>query len=276
MAAPVDAARATTDGSTSTTSQALNLPGGIAAGDWLVAKVRCPTATTISWPAGWTEVVNDNAADASDDVTSIAIRVADGTEGATITITLGTAARMAGICYLITGAGSYTISAVATGSASQPNSPSLTIADTRDVLWLSLAGSDFAKTLTSGPASYANATLQANTGGASGGNCTVMGASRQVSADLTEDPGAWTLDSNGINSAWTLALYDTPTQIRVSQFPVQALVIPDNQAARVSQFPVQALVIPDNQAARISQFPVQVLILPTPVTSAPFKAHIID
>ena len=66
-------------------------PGGVAAaasispGDVLLAIVRSPAATTFSWPAGWTELV-ETGADASDDVESVAWRLADGTEGASITV----------------------------------------------------------------------------------------------------------------------------------------------------------------------------------------------
>lgn len=244
MAAPVDSARATTDGSTSTTTQAVNLPGGIAAGDILFSIARCPTDTLFTWPGDWTVISNSNKNDASDDTTGVAAKIADGSEGATINLGLGTAGRLAALTYLITGADVWENPASVVGSASQPNSPTFTLAagETRDVLWLSLFGIDFAKTLTSGPTSYANATVIANTGATGAGQCTVGGASRQVTADLTEDPGAWTLNSNGIWTAYTFALYLASPQARVSQLPVEAVIAPTDAQARISQLVVEAVI----------------------------------
>lgn len=243
MAFPVDQDRVTTDSATSGTSHSLNLPGSIASGDYLVAAVRCPASTTISWPAGWTEQEQSNA-DASDDETSIAWRVADGTEGATITITLGTSRVLVGICYRITGANGIAFSASTVGSASQPDSPNLTdiLTSARDILWLSLGGCDDSETLTSGPTSYSNATVQGSTATGTSG-CTVYGASRQLNA-ASENPGAWTLGSTSIWTAWTVALSDVAFPSRVSQLPVETLVLPTTQKARVSQLAVEVLILP--------------------------------
>ena len=262
MAAPVDSARATTDGSTSTTAQALNLPGGISAGDVLFAIIRCPTDTLFTWPGDWSVISNSNKVDASDDTTGVAWKIADGTEGATINITLGTAGRMAGLCYLITGADTREFPASAVGSATQPNSPTFTLAGgvTRDVLWLSLFGCDNAETLTSGPAGYANATVIANTGAAGAGQCTVGGASLQVTADLTEDPGAWTLGSTSVWTAYIFALYAAIPDARVTQAPAEVVVSPTTSPARITQIPVEVVVEPTTAQARVTQAPVEVVV----------------
>lgn len=278
MAAPVDSARVTTDGSTSTTTQTLNLPGSISAGDILFAIIRCPTDTLFTWPGDWEVISNSNKNDASDDTTGVAWKIADGTEGATINITLGTAGRMAGLCYLITGGDTKENPASVVGSASQPNSPTFTLGggETRDVLWLSLFGIDFTKTLTSGPTSYSNATVIANTGSSGAGNCTVGGASRQVTADLTEDPGAWTLDSNGVWTAYTFAIYTAAPNARVSQLPVEVVTEPTSAQARISQIPAEAVVLPTNAQARMSQLVAEVVIENVVVTAPLFRAYIID
>ena len=91
------------------------------------------------------------------------------------------------------------LSAPAIGSASQPNGPALTLAHTYDVLWLSVGGSEWAKTLTSGPSGYWNATLIASTTGGSGTRCDGVRRHASASADTTEDPAAWTLDSTTLD-----------------------------------------------------------------------------
>lgn len=88
-------ATATTDGSSSTATPAIDLPSGIAAGDILLAAISVSTApVTLDWPAGWTEMA-EGVQGSTDDVGSFAYRIADGTEGATITVTLGAASLFA-------------------------------------------------------------------------------------------------------------------------------------------------------------------------------------
>lgn len=261
MALPVDAGRAVTNSTTSGLTHSLNLPGSIAAGNILVAVVRAPASTTISWPAGWTEWEQNNA-DASDDETSLAYRVADGTEGATITITLGTSRILVGYCVRVTGATDLVFSAGATHTT-QPNSPSLALGQTAlDTLWLSIGGTDGSQNLTSGPTSYTNATSQKSTAtGASG--CTVYGATRGLNA-TTEDPGAWTLGANSNGVTWTVALTAVGAPIRMAQEPVEAAVLPTDQKARIAQEPVEVVVLPTDQKARLAQLPVEVAVQPSP------------
>lgn len=260
MAFPVDAGRAPTNSTVSGLTHAVNLPGSIAAGDVLVGVVRCPAGTTITWPAGWEEL-QQSAADASDDDQSIAIRVADGTEGATITVTLGTARILVGIVWRITGGVGVSLSAIAVGSATQPDSPNFAALTTaRDVLWLSLGGCDDSETLTSGPTSYANATLQGSTATGAAG-CTVFGASRALNA-ASENPGAWTLGSTSIWMTWTVAISETAFPSRVTQHPVEAVVVPTSGKARVTQHAVEAVVLPTSGKARVTQMAVEVVIIP--------------
>jgi hypothetical protein len=264
MAAPVDAARVTTNVSVATTTPALNLPGGISAGEILFSIVRFPTeVTSVAWP-GWTEI-SENRSDASDDVTGVACKIADGSEGATETITLGTAGRMAGLCYRITGGDTVEFPASVSGSATHPDSPSYTLAggEARDVLWLSLFGGEFAKSLTSGPSGYSNATVIASSGSTGAGNATVGGASKQATSSLTENPGVWALDSATVWQAYTFAIYAAAPTARISQVPAEIAILPSDQAARISQVPVEVAVLPTDQVARISQVPVEVAVLPS-------------
>jgi hypothetical protein len=201
--------------------------------------------------------------------------VADGTEGATITITLGTSRILVGICYRITGAVGLAVSTIATGSGSQPDSSNLTdiLTSARDVLWLTLGGCDDAETLTNAPTNYVNGTLQASTATGTGG-CTIFGASRQLNA-ASENPGAWTLGSTSIWMAWTVALSDAAFSSRVSQEHVETAILPDNQLARVTQVYAETAILPDTQLARMTQMYVEVII--QNITAAPRgRAYVID
>lgn len=274
MAAPVDAARATTDGSTSTTAQTMNLPGGGVAGDIYVAIIRTPTAVSSIGVAGFTALSELRGADASDDNQQLFVRAADGTEGATVNVTLGTAARMAALCYLVTGGDTVSIftetgsafESLASGTSATPDSPNYapyggtTTFDQHDTLWLSLGGIEGAPTITTGPSGYSNSTIIANTGTTGNGQCAVYGASKQATAATSENPGSWTLSASNDWMAWTVAVYTAAPHVYVSQDPAEAAVLPTSAAARTSQAAVEAIVIPDAPMMRASQVAVEAVI----------------
>ena len=265
MAAPVDAARATYDGSTSTTTHAVTLPGGIAAGDILVMCVRTPTTIgSFTWPAGWTKLdtAGDRGIDASDDFQQIAWRIADGSEGATVTVTLNVAARLAALTYRITGGTRATLSAIASGTSANPNSPAHTVVPPNDVLWLSVGGIEGARTITTAPSGYANATIIANTGTTGTGQCSVFGASLGVTGDASEDPGAWTLSASDDWMIWTVAVYTAIDAAIVSQDLAEVAILPSDQVARTSQVVSETAILPADQVARTSQVVGEVAVLP--------------
>ena len=259
MAAPVDSARATTDGSSNLASQSFNVPGSPASGDFLLVIIRTPGSRVISLPSDWEILVDNDSSDGADDVTLIGLHECDGTEGATETVTFNSASRCAAICWLITGATAADVSAVASGTT-QPDSPNNALQGTRDTLWISLGGMEQPRTLTSGPSGYANATLIAHTGATGVSACTVFGASLQVSSDTAEDPGAWTLSANEDWTAWTIGFYDPAFPVRVSQAPVEAVISPTDQKARFSQVPVEVVF----------------QVVAPAVTAQPFRGYIID
>lgn len=286
MAAPVDAARATTDGSTSTTAQTLNLPGGISAGDLLIAVIRTPTSSGGISVSGFTAVSILRQADASDDDQQLFMRIADGSEGGTVNVTLGSAARMAGLCYRVTGGDTVSIAdpagsageSLLNGTSATPNGPlyqPYATGHTHDTLWLSTGGIEGARTITTAPSSYSNATIIANTGTTGNGQCSVYGASREVTGDLSEDPGAWTLSASDDWMLWTVAVYTADPRGRVTQLPVEVAIDPTDQDARIYQAPVEVAIDPTDQDARIYQLPVEVAIEPVPqlrVTHLPVEA----
>lgn len=59
------------------------------------------------------------------------------------------------------------------------------------------------------------------------------------------------------------------TNARVSQTPLETLIVPSTQQARVSQAAPEVLIVPSTQQARISQVVIEVLIKATTATDAP-------
>lgn len=201
MAFPVDAARIAS--SAFSTNKVCNLPSGIVSGHLLVLILRSAASDTHSTPNGWTALVLNNSADASDDVTSIWYRIADGLEGSTVTVSCTAETWFAAICWRITGARTPELSTTATGLSATPDPPSFTPSGgASDYLWLWLGG--WEGTGTSPPSG--NPTNYSNPVGASGSTVVkVAGASRQLGA-ASENPPSWTITSADDWSAWTLAV----------------------------------------------------------------------
>lgn len=217
MAFPVVETTNFTNGTSAGTSVSVNLPSGIVAGNLLVSIHRAAGVGAIGWPAGWVELV-ESSADASDDVTAVAYKKADGTEGATITVTQGSF-KFANVCLRISGAADPTsqapqINTAATGTSLTPDSTSLTpTGGAKDYLWIALAaweGESAASPLTQ-PSGYGTPIL-GNSGGAGAvtTNCRAVAATRTNNA-ASEDPGQWVFDPTADDwTAWTMAVHPDP------------------------------------------------------------------
>ena len=208
MAFP-SASTATTNGSTATTSAVVSLPGSIVAGQTLLVLIRCSLGGTHTFPAGWTEISQDSS-DGSDDTTSLAWRRADGAEGASITVTLGTSSKFSAISWLVAGARNPElsppeISNITTGNNTNPNPGSLTPSGgAQDYLWFWMGGWEGTQTSppSGNPTNYTSNVVGAETGSVGGvsTNCRVASATRQFNV-ATEDPGSWTI--SGLGDDWT-------------------------------------------------------------------------
>lgn len=145
MAFPSIAATATSAVSTNETSHAINLPSGIVSGQTLSVFVRFAAAVTITWPSGWTVLFADQS-DASDDTTAKAWRKADGTEGATITLTTSASCRSTALAWRVADAADPTVSppvygTIVTGTSTAPDPGSITpVGGAKDYLFLALGG----------------------------------------------------------------------------------------------------------------------------------------
>jgi hypothetical protein len=218
MASPVDAGRAQTNISTAADPWTVNLPGSIVSGDLLLMYTRQAGATGGGSNAGWSGVngINDDGSDASDDVTDTFWKIADGTEGATISWDQGGSTKGAAICWRITGSGldpgtSTTpifTNTVVTSAAANINPGACTpTGGSADYLFISIVGMD-SETGTATNAGLSNVvSANSGTGGAVATNCIIWGGS-VAATTASQDVGAWTSSAPASGaSAWTIAVY---------------------------------------------------------------------
>lgn len=214
MAAPTDAGRATTNVTSSSLTWNVNYPASIGVSDYLVIFARIAGTQSLSMPAGWTAHVIGDTSDATDDVTYVWGKVAVGTETGTLAVSAPVGGKGAVIMWRITGHNGgiwlpVPTPATYTTSANTANPPASGTMTSDDYLVLALAGHDGeTSTFTAAPTNYVNlASANSGTGGAVATNCIIAGASRQLTAITSEDPGTFThgAASNG-GTALTIAI----------------------------------------------------------------------
>lgn len=175
MAFPTVEATATSQNNTATTGpHTVTLPSGIVAGDLLVILIRTgvPSAT------GWT-------VDASNRVMT---RTADGSEGASVAVTSGSAARMVAIAYRISGWTAFEISSLPSSIDPPSFSPAWGADDT---LWIATAtatSSDW--TFTTAPTNYGSLLETGNPSNSATSRSRIAAATRSLNAS-SDDPDAF-------------------------------------------------------------------------------------
>ena len=187
MAFPVVATSASGNVAAGSSSKTVTLPTGIASGDVLVLWFHTDGNTTISWPAGYTELFEaDMAAEGGSGTASLAHRTADGGEPASITVTTGGTQEAAWGVYRITGASGNVAHAFAEGSSASPDPPNLTPSwGAKDTLWIAAACEDNADLTGTAPTNYANNVLhQFNT------DAEIVMGTRELNA-TSENPGTF-------------------------------------------------------------------------------------
>ena len=103
MANPVEEARLTTiSGGTSAANIVIDLPAGIVAGEGLLITLAVNDDPTVVWPAGWTEFYDYRDGNNRVIINGV-YRDADGTEGSTVAVTLGTAEQFSAIAVRYSG-----------------------------------------------------------------------------------------------------------------------------------------------------------------------------
>lgn len=202
-------------GTTATTTPVVNLPSGCVAGETIFVLVRNAVAGAIGWPDGtWNEMF-DASSDAADDQMALAWRKADGTEGASITLSSGNG-KFAALAWRVAGAIDPSVrapelSTVAIGTSTTPNPTACTpTGGTKNYLWIWVGGWAGEQTSppASNPTSYSlNVTgADSGTAGVTTTNCRVAIAARQLNAG-SEDPASWTISVSDSWTAYTLAVH---------------------------------------------------------------------
>jgi hypothetical protein len=210
MAAPTDSARVATNVTTAAGTHNVNV-GSPVAGTLLIVFARYPADPGAVTFTGYTPFGGPDTSDATDDTTIVFYRWADGAEGATDVCSPTNSVKAAYICWEVTGAENPSVSppqisavAVGTTSANTANPDSVAPANPpQDTLYLAMAaGGGEVGAYTGAPANYGNlVTANSGTGGAAASNCFMGGASRQITASSSDDPGAFTHGAH--TGGWT-------------------------------------------------------------------------
>lgn len=195
---PVVEATATSAQTTSSTTHTVTLPSGITSGDLLVIFIRAGgNSVTINTPTGWTLLTSRS----SSGRTSIFYRVADGTEGATRTITTSSSRFSAHNSYRISGVNtSAPISGGFTGSTSiNPPNSAPGWGELR-ILWLAMANTRRTDNTLTQPSAYSSPIEATSIGSSSTStnHIRLRTARRNLEAS-SEDPATFT--STGTLSA---------------------------------------------------------------------------
>jgi hypothetical protein len=194
MAFPVVQSTITSEEVTEVTSHDVSLPAGVSSGDLVVVYVAVKNNRTVTYPAGWTEILDTNGTGVS---ISVAYRRCDGTEGATIIVTSSILDASSHGAYRITGHHATTNPEVGTttaGTDQSPDPPSLTPSwGAEDTLWIAFHGAGGDHTTSAFPASYTDG-IQEND---SGSGISSASARRNLNA-ASENPGAFSLSSGTI------------------------------------------------------------------------------
>lgn len=199
------------------TAHTINLPASIVAGNLLlIILAKGSVAATVNAVAGWGELVDENSARGF----AILYRLANGSEGSTLGLTLSGSTKSASIAYQISGASDPAtrapeLSTVATGTSTSPNPTAVAVTGgPKDALIIATfnqtnEAADDDAWCTSAPANYTG--LLQKTAGTAGTNVGVelATAHRQVNTS-SEDPGAFTSTLNLAWRAYAISIHPAP------------------------------------------------------------------
>lgn len=189
-------------------SYPVNLPPNIASGDLLLVFFARNANATITDPSGWAVLVSK----LNGDTFRLYAKIADGSEGSTVTVGATNNGRVSAASYRITGArngvtsSEIAVSSAVDGASATPDPPSLTPSwGSAENLWIAVtfaASSNF--TFSSYPTNYTLGQINAQTGSNGNSNAVTL-ASRLLTA-TSEDPGVFTTVSSQTRSTYTLAI----------------------------------------------------------------------
>lgn len=177
------------------TEHTVDLPANISAGDLLIVIFCCYLTASITFPEGWTELFQ--GAGGILVRFGACYRVADGEEGATITVTTATNVCSAHNSYRITGYSSTPeVGTMATAASTTPDPPSLSPTwGAKDTLWLAVQGNYVGWEITAYPTNYTDGRNDRTFGVYKVG---IASARRELNAE-SDDPATFT---QGTSSQW--------------------------------------------------------------------------
>ena len=187
---PVVAAENGGNNAVNSTEHTVNLPSGIQAEDLLLVFFVSDGTPTITFPEGWTQLFQDAYLLVK---FGAWYRIADGEEGATITVTTSDSQATAHTSYRITGYSGAPEVGTSTGANSgYPDPPNLTPSwGAKDTLWFAVCGYDREWTVTAYPTNYTDG--RNDIANVSDG-CGVGSARRELNA-TSEDPSTFTISA---------------------------------------------------------------------------------
>lgn len=214
MAFPQVAAFSTAATNASGTNHNVNMPTGISAGDQLLAYIACSTPGNAPSRAGWDALsCNGDLGGSSTGSLHVFSRIADGSEGSSVTFTTPASCLSVTQCDRITDYNGtpQTTAGVTQSSGTNPNPPALTPpGGASDRLWITLVGyGNGTQTISSYPSSYTNGR---NFRQHSVTNRGVGIAYRELNA-ASEDPGSFTVSGSAAARSLTIAIEPAPTNV---------------------------------------------------------------
>lgn len=175
--------------------------------------------SSVTWPGGWDVLIDDTDGDGTTSGFYAAERELDGTEGSSITVTLGSAQNFSWVWTRYTGHGSAAalVATVAEGDSATPDPPNLDASLSKEYMWIASMGYDNGTTsVDTFPSNYSLG--QVSHDWSEEGFSTTPGvgmASRLLTASA-ENPGTFGIDAADQWLANTFAL--SPPSAAVSQF----------------------------------------------------------
>lgn len=224
---PVVAATTSSE-SSATSSHTVNLPSGISSGHLLTIHITCRNSTLpITFPAGWTQIGSDYTSGgvaSSHNINADYYRIADGGEGATITVTTGGGGNAcASVSNRITGHHASSApegGTPASATSANPNPPSLSPSwGAEDTLWIARAGVVGTRTTSVYPYPDGNANIQS-----SGSNTVTLTYCEQDENASSDDPGTFTVSLSDNWAAQTIAI--RPAAAAASDAGSEAIWLP--------------------------------------------------
>jgi len=187
------------------TSHLVAMPAVVLVGELLVTEFVNPGDATVTTPAGWTQL--HATANGTTARLGSYYRIAGALDGgATFDFVTSASKRAVAHVYRVSGWHGTTppeVGTAATGSSTTPDPPTLTPSwGAADTLWLAVAGSAGAVTVTTYPTSYTDG-VDDNTTGA---NSVMVGSARRQLNGTSDDPGTFTVSATGNWVAQTVAI----------------------------------------------------------------------